>query len=171
MHKKFVIVGVIAIFCIVVWVRLVIKYNDPVDEITSEIEWISLSFDENYEVKEAIRVYEKKAFEVIKTVKNKEAEDVPIAIGFYDLNHDGTDEILAFISDTEFHGAKDSGGLYVYAYDGKTILGYRGIAGFSLDNSRLDDENSKQIGILYQEKGWDNLYINNRIWETEIELN
>ena len=141
-----------------------------------QIEWISLSYDGYDKEKEAIVEFLKEGFDVIKKVSGRTPVEVPIAVGCYDLNNDGVDEIIAFISDTMFHGAKSSGGLFVFKYDGKTITSMRSIAGFPLDTSTLDDPKSKQIGIIKNEGGWDYLYIysvdlkvHGSKWETEID--
>ena len=132
------------------------------------VKWISLVYDDYSEEREKIIDFYKKTFDTIWVVKNKTPEEVPIAIGLYDFDHDGVNEIIAFISDTEFCGAKDSGGLHVLSYDGEDIINSRGIAGFPLETRTLNDPESRQIGIIRNRKGWDYLYVNGRVWKTTI---
>jgi len=116
----------------------------------SEVNWIFLSYDGYDDEKEAIKTY----------LKRTNAEDVPIAIGLYDLNHDGSNEIIAFISDVELHGAKESGCLVIFIYDEYVILNAKWIAGFPLYIQMLDNPSIKQIGIINTGEEWDDLFIN-----------
>ena len=138
----------------------------PITEGMLQIKWISLSYDGYENEKAAIIFYFTEDFESIRRVSDRTSDEVPIAIRCYDLNHDGRDEIIAFISDSYFHGASDSGGLFVLEYDGKTITDGRNIAGFQLDTSTLNDPRSEQIGIINNEEGWDDLYIDGLEWKT-----
>jgi hypothetical protein len=131
--------------------------------------WILLSYDGYEEERAAVRAFYKRDIDMIDNPKS-----IDIAIGRHDFNRDGVEEIVSFISGSEFHGARASGYLSIFTYDGKNITGNRGIAGFPLENSTLNDPASKQIGVIPNSGGWDYLYINSpdigvRIWETEIE--
>ena len=162
-------ISIIMMYCFSVIMHQTLIELPPTDEGVSQIKWISLSYNGYEKEKEAIINYYQRAFEIIRIVKDKSPDEVPIAVGYYDFNHDGVDEIITFISDTEFHGAKDSGGLYVLKYDGKVINGENSIAGFQLDTLTLNDPRSKQIGVIYNEEGWDDLYINGLKWKTAID--
>jgi len=150
------------------------------EEINEEIAWVSLQYNGvGYETaRNAIIDYLSNDFTNIKKTKNKDSNEIPIAICFYDLNHDNNLEIIAFISDTEFCGANDSGGLFIFDYDGTSIRADRRIAGFPLDVNTITNSDSKQIGIIINKKGWDMLYVNTMdkymnnqykktIWETD----
>ena len=130
-----------------------------------KIEWIGLSFEGNEVEKESIKEYFKRAFDVIEEVSS--TKEVPIAILRIDLNHDGNQEIIALLCHIVFHGAKDSGGLYVFEYDGKKVTSGRSIAGFPFNLDTISDPSSKQIGIIQVDEGWDKLFINDIVWDTE----
>ena len=166
--------------CVIITIFMVSSHLYASGLISNRLTWITLHYDgEGYEnAKSAVENYFETAFRVIEETKSKNREEIPIAIGFYDLDHDGTPEIIAFISDTEFCGANDSGGLFVFTYNGKVIMAEREIAGFPLNTSTINNPESHQIGIIRNIHGWDNLYINisdkinlnNKrkvVWETE----
>jgi hypothetical protein len=139
------------------------------------VKWLTLSYDEYEAERDAVRAFYKTEIDMIENENSFTSID--IAIGFHDFNDDGVEEIISFISgNSSFHGTRASGYLNVFAYDGKRITGNRGIAGFPLDNSTLNDPSSKQIGVIPNKSGWDYLYVNTpdidvRIWETEIDNN
>ncbi len=144
-----------------------------------DILWIGLSYLDNEQAKEDVRAALKDDFDWI--LKMAELENrvvdiskIPIALTFFDLNHEGRDEIIAFVSNNELHGTKASGALYVIAYTENGFI-EKSIAGFPLDTSTLDDPTTKQIGIINTGKEWDDLVVNSvdlavsgQHWSTEI---
>ena len=133
-------------------------------EFEAEIQWLFLVSSGNEAVKEDVRLALKDEFDwVLKMseLENKvvDVNKIPIALTLFDLNHDGKDEIIAFVSNIEFQGANDSGALYVIGY---MENGFKAkcIAGFPLDISTLDNPKSKQVGVINNGKEWDDLIIN-----------
>jgi len=159
--------------------KIINEYVDDNFYLEDEILWIGLSYLDNEQTKEDVRSALKDDFDWIlkmAELENKvvDINKIPIALTFFDLNHDGSDEIIAFVSNRELHGTKASGALYVIAY---TENGFKekSIAGFPLDTSTLDAPTTKQIGIINTGKEWDDLVINSvdldvsgLYWSTEI---
>jgi hypothetical protein len=128
-------------------------FEEVVDELgyVPEVDWISLSYDMYSKKREAIKEYFREEFEGTNYLE--------IAIGLYDLNDDGADEIITFITASGFQGARQSGHLFVMTYDGNDIALSRSISGFALDIDTLDDVNSKQIGVANLDNAWADLVI------------
>jgi hypothetical protein len=132
-----------------------------------DIEWIELSYENFEDEKSAIKVCLKDDFDTVKLVHDIDTDKIPIAIGLYDLNYDGNPEIVAVISNSFFHGVSQSGGLFVFKYDGSKITAYTEIAGFKFDLENLGYAEAKQIGVIRKNDGWDDLYVNNLYWSSE----
>lgn len=147
---------------------------------SEDIQWISLSYSGHEIIREEIRTYLNKRFAWYVHDRPIGDEGIPTAIGLYDLNNDGTLEIIAFISHSELVGAKDSGALFVFIHDGTGIVGDIWLPSFPLVTSTLEDPNSRQIGIVRTETTWDELFVrpdslpdapyNGRSWNLESRI-
>ena len=128
-----------------------------------DILWIGLTYADNEQAKEDVRTALKGDFDLIlKMAKHEKREmdikEIPIATAYFDLNHDGRDDIIAFISNIELHGVRANGALYVIADTEDGLMG-KAIAGFPLIRETLDDPMSKQIGIIDAGNEWVNLVV------------
>ena len=191
MYKKILATGIVVIFFVGISVDLFLSSDNPEDIILensqvqspeivddevqnytlrhdntaapfSEVQqWVSLNFESpDYSfciAREAIRAY---------LADWNPAEHSAIAIGFYDLNHDGIDEIIAVISGDGWGGSRNTGCLLVFRYDGESIMGSRHLGSTMLHLQYLDDPASQQIGIIRSETGWDYIYQNGWLRET-----
>jgi len=142
--------------------RLVSIANDNLRGIDiSGVQWISLSYIEHEKERNLIRIlHYGSSDKSMYITRGRTIGDVPIAIGLYDLNNDGIDELIVFISDSDLHGASSSGFLKVLTYDDEYVSFSRGIAGFPLYTPMLDNQNLRQIGRVNKGGEWDYLLVN-----------
>ncbi|MCL2580427.1 MAG: hypothetical protein FWE32_10435 [Oscillospiraceae bacterium] len=141
-----------------------------IDANSLEIQWISFDYDspdDRYSVaREAIREFLELDYD-----EQIAGWVVPasIAIGFYDLDHDGVDEIIAVITGAGFVGSRNTGTLYVFKTDGESIIAGRDVRGTMLALESINDPDSQQIGLVRNEAGWDYLYHNGWLAQTVID--
>ena len=131
---------------------------------TNDIIWLDFS-DINY-VQERVAVTEwfQEDYEMMKSVLGECYYENPIFISTYDLNNDGKDEIIAFLSGAYWGGGNATGALYVLSYDGKNILRDALVANFQIDLTELKTSNN-QIGIKENNNGHFDFIIHNQLWE------
>ena len=130
----------------------------------SDITWLSLSLTEYSFERNLVREWMDEEVELIRRTGENPGFEPTIYIQVYDLNHDGNDEVIAFIGGSSFlGGARSSGRFQVFVYESGEIKNHLSLPlGIYIDVSAL--EYSHQIGILDRVDGMDDFIILNRLF-------
>ena len=167
MRKKLTMIYVISILILTSCAFCDTAKISDTEELDAGIEWISLSYEGNEEKREEIRRYLDKENAFLADRPSAVENATPVAISLYDVNSDGNEEVIAFITHNYLMSARSSGALSVFFYDESGIADETSLPAFPLDIESLNNSYSKQIGLKKNKDNWADLVIRSEDLETE----
>ncbi len=139
------------------------------DETTAT--WLTFSKTNHNTEREAIKLWLKDELDSLKESMGADYYEPIIYIAKYDIDNNGTDDSLAWINHIGYTGSAGSS-LSVMYFDGAEIIGEEYIAHFKLDESTIENEENKQVGI-YPVGEYNDISILGNIWmrSTDAAIN
>ena len=111
----------------------------------------------------AIKEWYSEDYAAIRAVQGENYIEHPIYITKFDLDIDGTDELIVAMIGALWGGVS-GGEIVVMDYDGSKITNDIHLANFRIDYDNLDKEGNRQIGVKLGDKGYYDFIVFDDVW-------